>query len=399
MIGTADRGPDPQNLRLVDPATHYLRTFEHLAPGTPSAPRPGRPRRRWVGIAVLGVLALSLLRRPAPEEPPARPERRAPAPRIALAPTELPPVAPAAPRIVPDPPRVVERQGPKLIERLLAEKLGTPPPAASEPTAPAEKPAVKPVVVDRPALAEKRAAEKAVELAAAKAREAERRARRDEDARRRQDARLAQQEAERARRDAEAAAAPESRPTPVVVAKQVVVAAPVAQRAVRAPADAAADRRPAAVVERVLPAPEIAAQPPVATAAVSRIEAAPAGARTAARPASPRSTGPSSDAVRSLLDRYAAAWRGHDVDTLRAIGQVTSDGQANALRQYFANVGDLEVEVHVLDIRTDGDRATVRFTRRDRFRDPAGRQIAKESPPIEKHVVTTPQGLRFAPAS
>jgi hypothetical protein len=119
----------------------------------------------------------------------------------------------------------------------------------------------------------------------------------------------------------------------------------------------------------------------------------------AVRTPPPNPPGPSHDAVRVLLDRYAAAWRGHDVDTLRAIGQVTNDGQASALRAYFANVGDLEVEVRVLDIRSDGDRATVRFTRRDRFRDPAGREIAKESPPIEKNVVTTPQGLRFAPSS
>jgi len=53
----------------------------------------------------------------------------------------------------------------------------------------------------------------------------------------------------------------------------------------------------------------------------------------------------------------------------------------------------------VIDIRADGDRATVRFTRRDTFRDPTGREVAKESPPIEKNIVTTPQGLRFAPSS
>jgi hypothetical protein len=43
----------------------------------------------------------------------------------------------------------------------------------------------------------------------------------------------------------------------------------------------------------------------------------------------------------------------------------------------------------VLDIRSEGDRATVRFTRRDRFRDPAGRLVTQESPPIEKRVVRT----------
>jgi len=51
----------------------------------------------------------------------------------------------------------------------------------------------------------------------------------------------------------------------------------------------------------------------------------------------------------------------------------------------------------VLDIQNDGDRSTVRFTRRDRFRDPTGRMITQESPPIEKHVVRAPDGLRFEP--
>jgi hypothetical protein len=109
----------------------------------------------------------------------------------------------------------------------------------------------------------------------------------------------------------------------------------------------------------------------------------------------PRRTTPSAACSIATPPRGA----GHDVDTLRAIGQVTNDGQADALRQYFANVGNLQVEVRVIDIRADGDRATVRFTRRDTFRDPTGREVAKESPPIEKIVVMTPQGLRFVPAS
>jgi hypothetical protein len=164
--------------------------------------------------------------------------------------------------------------------------------------------------------------------------------------------------------------------------------------------------QPAERAERVA---ATAPAPPVVVASVPRAEpanTASAGSASAdveriaaVRTPPPNPPGPSHDAVRVLLDRYAAAWRGHDVDTLRAIGQVTNDGQASALRAYFANVGDLEVEVRVLDIRSNGDRATVRFTRRDRFRDPAGREIAKESPPIEKNIVTTPQGLRFAPSS
>jgi hypothetical protein len=39
----------------------------------------------------------------------------------------------------------------------------------------------------------------------------------------------------------------------------------------------------------------------------------------------------------------------------------------------------------------------VRFVRRDRFRDPGGSLVVKESPPIEKRVVRTPGGLKLAP--
>ncbi|HYR96880.1 MAG TPA: hypothetical protein VEM57_09090, partial [Candidatus Binatus sp.] len=99
--------------------------------------------------------------------------------------------------------------------------------------------------------------------------------------------------------------------------------------------------------------------------------------------------------VRRWLERYAAAWRAHDVEALRRMGQVTTDGEAAALRRYFEGVRDLDVELNVIAMRTDGDRTTVRFTRLDRFRDPMGRLVLKESPMLEKEVVRTPDGLRF----
>jgi hypothetical protein len=103
--------------------------------------------------------------------------------------------------------------------------------------------------------------------------------------------------------------------------------------------------------------------------------------------------------VRAFLDRYVRSWRTRDVTELRRIGQVADERQAQALAKYFESVGDLDVEVNVLEISGSGDRRTVRFTRRDRFRDPAGREISKESPPIEKTIVRTPDGLKFAPRS
>ena len=103
------------------------------------------------------------------------------------------------------------------------------------------------------------------------------------------------------------------------------------------------------------------------------------------------------DDVRALLRRYEAAWRAHDVAALEAVGQVATDAQAEALRSYFETVRDLDVEVTILDITITGDEGRVRFIRRDRFRDPAGQLVSKESPPIEKRVVRTPGGLRLAP--
>ena len=51
----------------------------------------------------------------------------------------------------------------------------------------------------------------------------------------------------------------------------------------------------------------------------------------------------------------------------------------------------------ILGITFAGDEANVRFIRRDRFRDPAGSLVTKESPVVEKRVVRTPGGLRLAP--
>jgi hypothetical protein len=114
-------------------------------------------------------------------------------------------------------------------------------------------------------------------------------------------------------------------------------------------------------------------------------------------PPAARSGGITPDEVRALLQRYAAAWRAHDVDELEAVGQVATPGQAAALKAYFESVRDLDVDVTILDIKTTGEEAVVRFIRRDRFRDPAGNLVSKDSPAIEKRVVRTPGGLRLAP--
>jgi hypothetical protein len=369
------------------------------------------------------MLAFVVVRRPHQETPstPAAAERDT-APRIALAPSEPQQGTGEAP-----PAQIVERQGPKLIERMLAEKFGTPPakppvaaPRTPEPPAPPQAAEKPPQVEEKPPLVIATAPPRLTQpltsprpAAGATAaispptpeRPAAKPAAKPEpksQAITKPEPRTAKRQAaptpERQARKPETATRPEPEaPKPARVEERPVV---VASTEVARPVEAAGERQPTAVIERPVAVPVATQRAVVASAADGEpppVEAERVAAVVPTAPAHP--SGPSHDAVRGLLDRYAAAWRRHDVDTLRAIGQVTNDGQANALRQYFASVRDLEVEVRVLDIRSDGNRATVRFTRRDTFRDPTGREIAKESPPIEKDVVTTPQGLRFAPAS
>src|SRR4029079_2488254 len=111
----------------------------------------------------------------------------------------------------------------------------------------------------------------------------------------------------------------------------------------------------------------------------------------------PRRGGISDEEIRALFERYKAAWRNSDVKGLEAVGQVATQGQADALKEYFESVRDLEVDVTILSITPDGDGARVKFVRRDRFRDPGGSLVTKESPVIEKRVVRTPGGIRLAP--
>jgi hypothetical protein len=120
----------------------------------------------------------------------------------------------------------------------------------------------------------------------------------------------------------------------------------------------------------------------------------------AERPAEPAAqTSAADEQAKAFLDRYLAAWRGRDIDALRRLGQVTNDEQAESLRKYFASVQDLEIEVSLLGAQSEGGRTIIRFVRRDRFKNPLGRVVTKESPPIERALVTGPDGLRFAPGS
>jgi hypothetical protein len=116
-------------------------------------------------------------------------------------------------------------------------------------------------------------------------------------------------------------------------------------------------------------------------------------------PAPPPTARVTRDDVEALLRRYADAWAAGDVEALRHIGQVTTDTQARSLREHFARTPRVEVEIELLEATPDGDAVTVRFRRRDRFRDPIGRVIAKETPAIEKRVERRGGEVRFGGAS
>ncbi len=141
-----------------------------------------------------------------------------------------------------------------------------------------------------------------------------------------------------------------------------------------------------------------------ATTTVRPTTTSPEPSTTTTSPPPPTTTTPPARAgaigeseVRALFARYEAAWRNQDIAGLEAVGQVSTDGQMDALKSYFESVKDLEVTVTILSITSSGDEAQVRFIRRDRFRDPAGNLVTKESPVIEKRIVRTPGGLRLAP--
>jgi hypothetical protein len=144
---------------------------------------------------------------------------------------------------------------------------------------------------------------------------------------------------------------------------------------------------------RVLEPPPPPERPPAPA------QARPVPPPAVASPPSPPPAASGNEEVRHWLDRYAAAWHMHDVEMLRQLGQVSTDDEVAALRRYFDRVRELDVELDVVAIELRGDRAVVRFVRRDRFRDPAGRLVRTESPLIEKQLVRTPDGLRAVRAA
>lgn len=191
---------------------------------------------------------------------------------------------------------------------------------------------------------------------------------------------------------------------------RVAVRPPVETATVETPSERATPAERPTIAEHATPTerPTVSERPAPAERPAASEAPVPAGRPAAPvvtrRPAAPRRaevypSSPSSpqEEVRWLLERYAAAWRARDIQALRDLGQISSERAAQALRRYFADLEDFDVEIDLLGLRSEGGRTIVRFVRRDRFRNPSGQMVLQESPPIEKEVVQTPDGLRFAP--
>jgi hypothetical protein len=99
--------------------------------------------------------------------------------------------------------------------------------------------------------------------------------------------------------------------------------------------------------------------------------------------------------VRTWLAEYARAWSRKDARALQRMGQVRTNDEVERLKRYFESISDLRVEVRVLGLRVDGDKASVEFERMDTVTDPSGRQQQLRLPPMRKQIERTPDGLRF----
>jgi hypothetical protein len=155
------------------------------------------------------------------------------------------------------------------------------------------------------------------------------------------------------------------------------------------------------VVARAAPPPARPAPRPTITPRPSPPTTLLAALPQASQPTAPPPVHPgiTREEVLAFLARYARAYESRSVGELERIGQITGERQADALGRYFEQVRDLHVDVRLLGVEPRGDGVRIRYRRRDRFRDPTGRIVDKETPPIEKDVRRTPSGLVFTPSS
>jgi hypothetical protein len=138
------------------------------------------------------------------------------------------------------------------------------------------------------------------------------------------------------------------------------------------PVDLGRERNPLAVADDVVPA------------------------EVARTPAPPEHVGGVNEGeVRRWLDEYAQAWSRKDSDALRRMGHVQTASQTERLRRYFQSVNDIRVDVRVVALHVEGDRASVDLERTETVTDPSGDRQTLRSPPVHREIERGPEGLRF----
>lgn len=101
--------------------------------------------------------------------------------------------------------------------------------------------------------------------------------------------------------------------------------------------------------------------------------------------------------LRRTLEDYRAAFTREDLDALSAFYAEFSVQQGQAVQRYFDNAEGLEVEFDDVRIAIIGERASVSFTRRDRFVDRATGESQQVVVRLTKLFEKGPEGWRIVP--
>jgi hypothetical protein len=96
--------------------------------------------------------------------------------------------------------------------------------------------------------------------------------------------------------------------------------------------------------------------------------------------------------IEGLFAEYAEAWGRLDLERLRGLGMRVDPDEETVLRRR----GNLDVETRIVGVTPRDEGWIVRFTRVERFRNWAGRSVSQETPTLQRQIVRTTSGLRFA---
>lgn len=90
--------------------------------------------------------------------------------------------------------------------------------------------------------------------------------------------------------------------------------------------------------------------------------------------------------IQKWLQEYKKAWEKGDIETLKELGHISSEKEANKLRQHYLYVHDVRVSIReeVIEVNSDNSQAIVSFVRADEWTDERGNRQKKVLPRIIK---------------